>query len=70
MSLSLQGMVIWVVEFSREDYKLKERPLMMSNFRGGWGFEMTAKTRILKGKNRTLWGDGWGKKLVKIVGHH
>ena len=33
-----------------------ERLLMMSDFRGGWGSEMTPKNRTLEGKNRTLEG--------------
>ena len=47
----------------------RERSLMMSDFRGRWGFEMTPKNRTLEGKNRTL-GEMGGQKLSKIVGHH
>ena len=39
---------------------------MMSDFRGGWGSEMTPKNRTLEGKNRTIGGDGG----PNIVGHH
>ena len=42
----------------------RERPLMMSDFRGGWGSEMTTKNWTLEGKNRTLGGNG-GSKIVK-----
>ena len=31
---------------------------MMSDFRGGWGSEITPKNRTLEGKNRTLGGGG------------
>ena len=48
---------------------IRERPLMMSDFRGDGGSEMTPKNRTLEGKNRTLGGMG-GQKLSKIVGHH
>ena len=37
---------------------IRERPLMMSDFRGGWGSEMTPKNRTLKGKNWMLGGMG------------
>ena len=37
---------------------------MMSDFRGGWGSEMTPKNRTLEGKNRMLGGMG-GSKIVK-----
>ena len=40
----------------------RERPLMMSDFRGG--SEMTPKNWTSEGKNRTLKGDR-GSKIVK-----
>ena len=43
---------------------IRERPLMMSDFRGDGGSEMTPKNRTLEGKIRTLGGDG-RSKIVK-----
>ena len=40
----------------------REDPLMMSDFRGGWGSEMNPKIRTFEGKNQTLGGMG-GQKL-------
>ena len=37
---------------------IRERPLMMSDFRGDGGSEMTPKNRTLEGKNWTLGGMG------------
>ena len=51
------------------DKPLRERPLMMSDFRGEGGADMTPKNRTLECKNWTLGGMG-GQKLSKIVGHH
>ena len=45
---------------------LRERPLMMSDFRGDGGSEITPKNWTLEGKNQTLGGMGGSK----IVGHH
>ena len=42
---------------------------MISNYRKGWGSDMTLKNRTLEGKNQMLGGDG-GQKSSKIVGHH
>ena len=41
---------------------LKERPLMMSDFRGEGGSKMTPKNRIKEGKNRIKGGEGEGQK--------
>ena len=46
---------------------LREGPLIMSDFRGGWGSEMTPNIWTLEGKNWTL---VWGNEGAKIVGHH
>ena len=46
---------------------VRERPLMMSDFRGDGGSEMTPKNRILEGKNRTLGGDGRVKNRRDII---
>ena len=35
---------------------IRERPLMMSDFRGGGRSKMIQKNQTLKGKNRTLGG--------------
>ena len=43
-------------------FKVREHPLMMSDFMGG--SKMTPQNRTLEGKNRTLRGDG-GSKIVK-----
>ena len=39
---------------------------MMSDFRGGWGSEMTPKNRTLEGKNPTL-GGTVGQKSSDII---
>ena len=35
---------------------IRERPFMMSDFRGEWGSEMSPKNRTLEGENRTKGG--------------
>ena len=47
-----------------EDMYLRQRSLMMSDFRGNGESEMTPKNRTLEGKNRTLGGMG-GKNRQK-----
>ena len=47
---------------------LRERPLMMSDFRGDGGSEITPKNWTLEGKNRTL--GGRGSKMTLEIGHH
>ena len=48
---------------TQQDYRLRERPLMMSYFmgEGEGGSKMTPKYRTLDGKNRTLGGEGGGE---------
>ena len=43
----------------------RERPLMMSDFRGDGVSEMTPKNRTLEGENRTLGVDGGFKNRQK-----
>jgi hypothetical protein len=50
--------------------QIKERQLMMSDFRGeGGGSKMTQKYWTLESKNRTL-GGGGVKNGRKFFGHH
>ena len=43
---------------------IRERPLMMSDFRGDGGSEMTPKNCILEGKNWTSGGNRWVKNRL------
>ena len=48
--------------------QVRERPLMMYDFRGRGGSKMTPQNRTLEGKNRTLGGkEGGGSKMTKKI---
>ena len=49
--------------------ELREHQLMISDFRGDGGSEMTPQKQTLEGKNRMLGGMD-GQKSSKIVRHH
>ena len=55
-----------LTKYGLECSQIRERPLMMSDFRGDGMSEITPKNWTLEGKNWTLGGDG----VSKIIRHH
>ena len=57
--------------WGEEDVRvLRERPLMMSDFRGDGGSEMTQKNRTLEGKNRMLGEMGIKNRRTSFMDDH